>query len=113
MFRAEASALPLLSTGKPSLVQITAACAPGRVWTTFLEFSSINTIARPFSSWPVTTRRMVRLMGLSLGDGVGEKSSGPRQRRLVITPITAEECHRRNRLDSLFAQQQFRAAHVS
>src|SRR5262245_9193619 len=63
MSRAEPSALPSLSTGKPSLVQTTAASAPGRVWATFLTFSSIDTIARPFLSWPVTTRRIVRLIG--------------------------------------------------
>src|SRR6516225_2604592 len=63
MLRAEPSALPSLSTGKPSLVQITAASAPGRVRATFLMFSSIDTIAWPFLSWPVTTRRIVRLIG--------------------------------------------------
>src|SRR5262249_33915875 len=63
ILRPDVSAPPSLSTGKPSLVQITAACAPGRVCTTFLDISSIDTIARPFSSWPVTTRRTVRLMG--------------------------------------------------
>jgi hypothetical protein len=65
--RAEVSALPSLSTGKPSLVQITAASAPGRVWAAFLTLSSIDTVARPFLSWPVTTRRMLRLIIPSLG----------------------------------------------
>jgi hypothetical protein len=61
--RAEVSAPLSLSTGKPSLVQITAAWAPGRVAATFFAVSSIATIARPFLSCPVTTRRMLRLIG--------------------------------------------------
>ena len=39
---------PLVQSGV--LVQITAACAPGRPWTTFWAVSSIDTIARPFLS---------------------------------------------------------------
>src|SRR5262249_34985149 len=61
-FRADSSASLSLLTGNPSLVQITTACAPGRAETTFLATSSIFTVARPFLSWPVMTRRIRKLM---------------------------------------------------
>src|SRR6185312_9796826 len=58
----EGSWSPSLSTGNDSLDQITDECAPGRVETTLLTRSSINTLALPLASWPVTTRRIVMLM---------------------------------------------------
>src|ERR1700682_4291055 len=71
--RPEASLSPSLSTGNPSVVQILAACAPGRPCCTFLAISSIDTIAWPFLSWPVTTRRTVRDIGwVSMGRRNGE-----------------------------------------
>src|SRR5205807_6238713 len=55
--RVALSASPELSTGNPSVVQMTQASAPGRLEATFLETSSIITLARPLASWPVTTLR--------------------------------------------------------
>src|SRR5215470_4897475 len=57
-----ASASPVLSTGKPSVVQTFHAVAPGRGAKVFAETSSIWTIARPLASWPVTTRRTCNAM---------------------------------------------------
>src|SRR5262249_51037648 len=46
-------------TGKPSVVQIACASAPGRPSRILLTTSSILAIALPFASWPVITRRTV------------------------------------------------------
>jgi len=54
--RRPSSAVPVLSTGKPPLVQMTQAWAPGRAERKFYETSSIVTIALPAASCPVTTR---------------------------------------------------------
>jgi len=57
------SSSPSLMTGKLSVDQITVEDAPGRRDETFLAISSILTTARPDPSWPVTTRRIFKLMG--------------------------------------------------
>src|SRR6516162_10072828 len=57
VLRSPASFLPVLSTGKPWLVQTTQEVAPGRDETRFFVISSILTTARLDESCPVTTRR--------------------------------------------------------
>jgi len=47
VWRGPASSSPVLSTGKPWLVQTTQEVAPGRDETRFFAISSILTIARP------------------------------------------------------------------
>ena len=49
---------------------ITAASAPGRVWATFLTFSSTDTIARPFLSWPVTALGMRALAATAMEESI-------------------------------------------
>jgi hypothetical protein len=56
------SSSPSLITGNVSVDQITVDAAPGRRDETFLTNSSILTTARPDASWPVTTRRIFRLI---------------------------------------------------
>src|SRR5260370_37796088 len=65
--RSPSSASPVLSTGKPWLVQTTQAWAPGRAERKFCDTSSIVAIARPSLSWPVTTRRTRNAMPVSSG----------------------------------------------
>src|SRR5689334_13159841 len=67
VLRSPASSSPVLSTGKPSVVQTTQALAPGRDETTCFATSSILTMARPDGSWPVTTRRICRVISGLLG----------------------------------------------
>src|SRR5262245_21425925 len=55
--RVDSSAWPLLFTGNPSVVHTTHEVAPGRPEIVFEHTSSILTIALPFASCPVTTRR--------------------------------------------------------
>src|SRR6266545_1189309 len=66
--RSPSSALPVLLTGKDSVVQTTHAVDPGRLETRLLETSSILTAARPFASCPVTTRRRLRTLSFSFLD---------------------------------------------
>src|SRR5262245_37283430 len=54
--RSPSSAEPSLLAGKPSVVQMLTAVAPGLPDAACLQTSSIFTIARPFASWPVITR---------------------------------------------------------
>src|SRR5712691_9140759 len=61
--RSPSSAVPVLSTGKPWLVQTTQAWAPGRAERRFCDTSSIVAIARPELSCPVTTRRTRSAIG--------------------------------------------------
>src|SRR5581483_1327583 len=58
------SAKPSLSTGKPLVDHTTQDEAPGRFEMTLVAISSISTMARPFGVWPVTTRRICRLMSV-------------------------------------------------
>src|SRR5258706_8808730 len=60
--RSPSSAAPSLLTGKPSVVQTLTDVAPRRPDETFLHTSSILTIALPFASWPVITRRTCSAM---------------------------------------------------
>src|SRR5262245_8531939 len=55
--RCPSSAAPSLLAGKPSVVQMLTAVAPGRPDPTCFATSSIFTIALPRASWPVITRR--------------------------------------------------------
>src|SRR5207249_10580721 len=63
--RCPSSPAPLLLTGKPSVVQTLTDVAPGRPDATFLHTSSILTIALPFASCPVITRRTFSAMPAS------------------------------------------------
>src|SRR5581483_2379542 len=75
----EGSWSPSLSTGNMSLDQMTQDCAPGRVEITLFTCSSISTLARPCESWPVTTRRIFKLMRFSslFDGGRGGAGGGP------------------------------------
>src|SRR5215470_10875794 len=63
--RSPASVAPSLLAGKPSVVQMLTAVAPGRPDAACLATSSIFTIALPLASWPVITRRTCSAMSPS------------------------------------------------
>src|SRR3569833_118119 len=76
------SAKPSLSTGKPLVDHTTQDDAPGLFEMTLVAISSTSTLARPLSLWPVTTRRIFKLIRTFLPLGFVNCVSGePRVRR--------------------------------
>src|SRR5215831_15230720 len=95
--RSPSSAEPSLLAGKPSVVQMLTAVAPGLPDAACLQTSSIFTIARPFASWPVITRLTFSAMPRLLAGhppraaddsatAASAESSGPAPRVTAVAP---------------------------
>src|SRR5207247_4928068 len=94
--RCPSSPAPSLLTGKPSVIQTFTDVAPGRPDATFLHTSSILTIALPFASCPVITRRTFSAMPASsdLADAPRPARPPPTRRRAAarMIDLSLKEC---------------------
>src|SRR5262249_39239507 len=100
----------MLSAGTCAVAQITALSTPGRSTLGSWQSSSVVTMDRPASSWPVTTRRSRRVMGASLLLPDAELAEDPVEDLLDIHP--ARDPPQRSRRQAQILRPELRLARI-